>query len=168
MQSGNPIFYGSETGTQATQPVFDTVVNATNCTNSLDKVQCLREVPFDEMNAVFNSSATTTWRPTVDGDFVRNYGSIQLEKGEFVKVPIIDGANSDEGSAFGVRGINTTDDFIKLSLSGGSSGVPRKFPSLFGLHRTGARSTSNINQLFLHLWCNNLLKLIQTTHLSTL
>ena len=40
------------------------------------------------------------------------YGSEQLADGSFVKVPIISGANSDEGTAFSPTGINTTDDLI--------------------------------------------------------
>jgi len=37
------------------------------------------------------------WNPVVDGDFIQRFASIQLKEGAFVKVPIIDGANTDEG-----------------------------------------------------------------------
>jgi carboxylesterase type B len=49
-------------------------------------------------------------------DFVQDYGSVQLSRGHFTKVPIIIGANSDEGASFATYGINTTDQF-EASLS---------------------------------------------------
>lgn len=51
------------------------------------------------------------WMPAVDQDFIAKYTSIQLADGDFVQVPIISGANSDEGTAFSPVGINTTTDF---------------------------------------------------------
>lgn len=87
------------------------------CYGAWDRVQCLREVPFLKLNATIGKySETGTFAPTIDGDFVRNYGSQQLKEGKFVKVPIITGANSDEGASLGPTGINTTDDF-KATLS---------------------------------------------------
>ncbi|OJJ00300.1 hypothetical protein ASPVEDRAFT_51519 [Aspergillus versicolor CBS 583.65] len=81
------------------------------------QVQCLREVPFLKLNATIGKhSETGSFAPTIDGDFVRNYGSQQLKEGQFVKVPIITGANSDEGASLGPTGINTTEDF-KVTLS---------------------------------------------------
>lgn len=46
----------------------------------------------------------------MDGDFIARYTSLQLTDGDFVHVPIISGANSDEGTAFSPVGINTTAD----------------------------------------------------------
>lgn len=43
---------------------------------------------------------------------IQRWGSIQLAEGDFVHVPIIDGANTDEGTAFGPTGINNTQDWI--------------------------------------------------------
>jgi len=54
----------------------------------------------------------TGWGPIVDGDFIERFGSIQLAEGAFLKVPIVDGTNSDEGISFGRTGINTTDQFV--------------------------------------------------------
>lgn len=54
--------------------------------------------------------------PMKDGDFLADFATSQLERGDFVKVPILIGSNSDEGSAFGQgRGpnggpINTDED----------------------------------------------------------
>ena len=46
--------------------------------------------------------------PVVDGDFIQESPTLQLQAGKFVKVPFLIGANHDEGTAFGPRGINTT------------------------------------------------------------
>lgn len=56
-------------------------------------------------------SSTGGFVPITDGDFIQDYGSAQLSRGEFVKVPIIVGTNSDEGASFAPYGINTTAQF---------------------------------------------------------
>jgi len=117
MQSGNPVFYRPLNGTAnpANQQRFDSVVQNANCTDATDKLQCLREAPFANLNSVFNTTAlATTWNPTIDGDFIEKYTSIQLAEGAFVHVPIIDGANTNEGTAFSPQGVNTTEDFYNL------------------------------------------------------
>ncbi|KAL4882925.1 Alpha/Beta hydrolase protein [Aspergillus karnatakaensis] len=117
LQSGNPIFYGAENGTQRSQPGFEAIVSAVGCSDSWNRLQCLREVPFLTLNATMNGTLETgSFGPTIDGDFVRTYRSQQLRNGQFVKVPIITGANSDEGASMGPQGINTTEDF-KATLS---------------------------------------------------
>lgn len=47
-----------------------------------------------------------------DGDFIREPASVSLPAGRFIKVPLLTGTNTDEGTAFGPRGINTTAQFI--------------------------------------------------------
>ena len=57
------------------------------------------------------------WSPVIDGDFVVDYPSSQLKSGRFARVPILIGANSDEGTSFGKamgpggRGVHTDDEF---------------------------------------------------------
>ncbi|KAL4928498.1 Alpha/Beta hydrolase protein [Aspergillus undulatus] len=124
LQSGNPIYYGAQNGTKRSQPYFESIVSQTGCSNARDILQCLREIPFLTLNATIDSSiGTGSFAPTIDGDFIRTYGSEQLRKGQFVKVPIITGANSDEGASFSPMGINTTGDF-KATLS---SFLPESF-----------------------------------------
>lgn len=66
-------------------------------------------------------SSTGGFAPVTDGDIIQDYGSLQLSRGEFVKVPILIGTNSDEGASFAPYGINTTDQF-QASLN--ASGLP--------------------------------------------
>lgn len=103
--SASPSNYTSFQGT------YDKLVSQLNCSDTEDTLQCLRQVPFERLNSVLNGTggySEYNFGPVVDGDLVRNWGSIQLDKHEFVKVPIIAGTNTDEGTAFGRRGINTT------------------------------------------------------------
>lgn len=135
MESGNPVFYGPMNTSEWYQPRFNALVNLTNCTDSLDKLQCLREVPYETLNNAINGTTTVDgvtlqfgFNPTMDGDMIQRYTSLQLAEGAYVHVPILDGANSDEGSAFGPIGVNTTEDFYwDITHYYGEFGVP---PSL--------------------------------------
>jgi triacylglycerol lipase len=57
----------------------------------------------------------------VDGDFITASGSSLLQKGKFVKVPILIGTNFDEGTEFAPQGINTTAQFTQYVRSVGVS-----------------------------------------------
>ncbi|TIA07895.1 alpha/beta-hydrolase [Aureobasidium pullulans] len=111
MQSCNPIFYFSFDVEAAYQPAYDNLVNLTNCSTAIDTLDCLRHADYQIVNDFFNSTAGSNWQPIVDGDFIARWGSQQLAEGAFVHVPIIDGANSDEGTSFSPVGANTTQDF---------------------------------------------------------
>ncbi|PVH74427.1 putative extracellular lipase [Cadophora sp. DSE1049] len=49
--------------------------------------------------------------PVVDGTLIPEYNSVALAKGNFVKVPLIIGTNTDEGKLFAGYGVNTTAEF---------------------------------------------------------
>lgn len=149
MESGNPVFYGSLRGTDFYQPRYDNITLGVGCNNSTDTLQCLRDTPFEQLNNVINTTTLSGgWNPVVDGDFIRRYTSLELADGDFVHVPIISGANSDEGSAFSPQGINTTEDFYNHLIGSKSSHmhepyfpthnqsstkhVARTAPSIFG------------------------------------
>ncbi|CZR69899.1 related to cholinesterase [Phialocephala subalpina] len=113
MESGNPIFEGPLNGTETYQARYDALVAAAGCSNSSDSLQCLRELPFFVLNNILNTTDfNNNWNPALDGDFIARLGSEQLADGSFVHVPIISGANSDEGTAFGPVGVDTIDNFI--------------------------------------------------------
>jgi carboxylesterase type B len=101
---------------------YNNITGATNCSDASDTLACLREVPAHALSAVFNSSVTAQvpfWGGQIDGDFLQNSGTQNLLNGAFVKVPLLHGANFDEGTAFGVRGINTTDQFVASVMARG-------------------------------------------------
>lgn len=113
MESGSPIYYSSLNDSAGFQARYDTVLSQTGCSNSTDGLACLRSLSYEDLNAVINQTALTSWGPAIDYDFIAGKTSEQLVKGDFVQVPIIIGANSDEGQSFGPQGINTTEDFVK-------------------------------------------------------
>jgi carboxylesterase type B len=124
MQSGNPIFYSAQKNSTQYQNVFDQLVSQSGCNNTLNHIECLRQVPFEQLNTTMGALYLKYGglSPSIDGDIIRGYGSVQLSRGDFVKVPIITGANSDEGASFSAQGINDTSTF-QATLS--------KFPAKF-------------------------------------
>jgi carboxylesterase type B len=46
----------------------------------------------------------------LDGDFFADYTTNQLASGRFLKIPILVGANTDEGTSFGTRNVDDDDD----------------------------------------------------------
>lgn len=126
LQSGNPIFYSAQNSPDVYQPQFDEVIANTGCNSTADPVQCLRQVPFTQLNATLGALylAHGSLNPVIDGDIIQAHGSVHLERGEFVRVPIIVGANSDEGASFAPQGIDTTADF-SATLAG--AGLPGPF-----------------------------------------
>lgn len=118
MQSGGPILYAAQGGANKTQAAFNQIVSQVGCGSSTDRLDCLRSVPFNTLNATMDGNIYNTagFGVVTDGDFVQDYGSVQLKRGQFAKVPIIIGDNSDEGASFAPYGINTTEQF-EASLS---------------------------------------------------
>ncbi|KAI5362182.1 putative carboxylesterase, type B, carboxylesterase type B, active, alpha/Beta hydrolase [Septoria linicola] len=131
MQSGNPVNYGSYATNVRYQPQYDALVEATNCSAATDTLDCLREVPSDTLANLFSTtpSLANGWNPIVDGNFIQRWASIQLAEGAFVKVPVIDGANTDEGTSFGPRGIDTDEDFQRYATN---SSQGTYVPGVFG------------------------------------
>jgi len=128
MQSGGSIAAGPSNYTTF-QSTYDQLVSEVNCTDRVDTLQCLREVPFETLNSVLNGtdgSSEYNFSPVVDGDLIRNWGSIQLNNHDFVKVPILAGSNTDEGTAFGPIGINTTEQWYEY-LTGGFTSITNIF-----------------------------------------
>ena len=117
MESGNPVPYSSYRTNEQFQPLYHEVVKAAGCHAAIDTLDCLRHVPYEKMNKIFNTTEASSWQPIVDGDFIARWASIQLAEGDFVKVPVIDGANTDEGTAFGPTGVNTTQDFVDFATT---------------------------------------------------
>ncbi|GME22033.1 Carboxylesterase [Neofusicoccum parvum] len=126
MESGSPIYYGSLNDSTGFQSKYDSLLSQAGCSNATDGLDCLRDLSYEDLNAVINQTVFQSWGPAIDYDFIQGKTSEQLIKGDFVQVPIIIGANSDEGQSFGPVGINKTEDFVNVLLS---SGIPSNFTS---------------------------------------
>ncbi|KAJ7101176.1 Alpha/Beta hydrolase protein [Mycena epipterygia] len=98
------------------QPYYDELVAANNCTQALDMLDCLRNVPFDSFLATVNKtpdilsyrSIALVWRPRVDGDIILRNPIESVVKGAFAKIPIRAGDADDEGTSFAFANLNIT------------------------------------------------------------
>lgn len=120
MESGSPVTKFVDAAVW--QPYFDALVEKTGCTKADNHLDCLRELPAQTLNDVFNN--TTPLNVTapglsavLDGDFITAQASELLKAGKFAHVPLLLGNNFDEGTAYGKKGINTTQQF-ETYLSG--------------------------------------------------
>ncbi|KAG9236528.1 Alpha/Beta hydrolase protein [Amylocarpus encephaloides] len=108
-QSGGPAsiffhnYYPGGYNSTAYDAIYGQLVRNTSCASSSAPLSCLRALPYAELNGALNTSASRgfgPFSPMMDGDFIAEYPSKQLEAGRFVKVPLLIGANTDEGTAF--------------------------------------------------------------------
>ncbi|KAK4120148.1 carboxylesterase family protein [Parathielavia appendiculata] len=98
-------------GTDWHQPMYDRIVSKAGCANSLDTLQCLREVPFKSLYAVAYEGLE--WFATVDGQFIAEEPQVSITRGRIARVPILLGTNTDEGTSFGVTGVDTDEECIE-------------------------------------------------------
>ncbi|KAH8788755.1 Alpha/Beta hydrolase protein [Diaporthe sp. PMI_573] len=112
-------FPGGANNTEAMDTLYSLLVSNTSCastTNTSASLECLRSLPFDEINTALNGTEAAPWPPMLDGDFIADFPVNQLSDGRFPKIPILIGTNTDEGSAFGQgkgpngTGVNTDDE----------------------------------------------------------
>lgn len=107
------------------QPIYDNIVNKTNCTDPPDTLACLRTVPYQTLLPLLAEPIQGPgWYPTVDGDIIPNFPTELLHSGHFAHIPHLYGSNSDEGTDNAPVGsiINTTQqlyDFVKGSTGFG-------------------------------------------------
>jgi triacylglycerol lipase len=115
MESGAPTPFITYPNASTWDKYYNNITAATNCSSASNTLACLRKVPIGKLSSVLNSSVTAQvpgWGAVIDHDFITGSASQQLQDGKFVKVPILQGTNFDEGTAFGAKGINTTQQFL--------------------------------------------------------
>lgn len=96
MESGGP------TGAQVQALPYYTaaVENLTRtvgCWDAKDQLACLRGLSQADLYA---GQPSQVWNPLIDGDFLTGYPSQLMPEGKFNKLPLLIGANSDEGMNF--------------------------------------------------------------------
>lgn len=85
------------------QFAYENLTRTVGCWDSSDKLACLRNLTSEEL---FNSNYTVVWNPLVDGDFLTAYPSDLAAQGKFIHVPLLNGANTDEGGSFNIGGLD--------------------------------------------------------------
>lgn len=112
-------FPGGFNSTAAAQSVYDGFVSSTSCADfvgSPESIDCLRELPFEEINASIVGGRESVWTAALDGDFFQDYIANQLEDGRFARVPLLVGTNTDEGVSFRQfpGGVNTDEQLAAM------------------------------------------------------
>lgn len=111
-------------GTDWYQPLYESIVDAVNCTDAIDTVECLRSVPYETLYPYMQTAVGPGFYPTVDGDIVPNYPTVLLAEGRFAHVPHLYGTNSDEGTDNAPSGIDTDDQLFQFLYTGVGFGFP--------------------------------------------
>lgn len=111
-ESGNSLLLGTNNyNVTDGQAIYNNITAATGCENSTDTLSCLRSLDFNTLNAAVNVTPSYGFYPYNDGSLIQGSQVDQLNNGNFIKVPLLSGCNTDEGTAFGPRGINNDSDF---------------------------------------------------------
>lgn len=111
LESGGPVGAFLAQLAYYTAPV-ENLTRTVGCRAASDKLACLRSLSSEQL---FAAQTSQVWNPIVDGDFLQAYPSTSMDEGNFIKVPLLTGANSDEGVSFSVRGLdNATAIFNSL------------------------------------------------------
>ncbi|KAF1945094.1 alpha/beta-hydrolase [Clathrospora elynae] len=110
-------------GTDWYQPIYDNIVDKTNCTDQVDTLDCLRTVPYETMLPLLAApSQEPGWYPIVDGHIIPNYPTELLKSGRFAHIPHLYGTNSDEGTDNAPAGSVINTDTQLYDYINGSTG----------------------------------------------
>ncbi|KAF4951062.1 hypothetical protein FSARC_13008 [Fusarium sarcochroum] len=90
---------------------FERVVNGTECSDADNVMDCLRgkssaDLQAHNRKAPFDGRTYQSyfyWAPTTDGDMFPDFPTNLYEKGDFVKVPLLSGSCTNEGSKYAVN-----------------------------------------------------------------
>ncbi|VUC26012.1 unnamed protein product [Clonostachys rosea] len=125
--NGKPLFRGAIMNSGSTLPaeamdsgraqaVYDQVVNKAGCTDSVDTLQCLRDLEYADFLAAVSTppgllsygGLALSYLPRPDGTALRESPEIMLQKGHYRPIPIILGDQQDEGTLFALFQSNVT------------------------------------------------------------
>lgn len=106
------------------QFAYDNLVIRTGCASNSDTLACLRNLDTatlqqENINTPFPKAQAAPlymYRPTIDGDLVKDYTYRLFQQGRFVKVPVIFGDDTNEGTIFvpkDVASVGQADTFLQ-------------------------------------------------------
>lgn len=119
MSSGS-VVPATDVTTPVPQAIFDTVVEASNCSAATDKLACLRTTDYTTFLNAVNSVPPITSYQSLDfsylprgdpgDDFFPTSPEIPLLAGQITMLPIIIGDQEDEGPLFSIPQANVTNN----------------------------------------------------------
>ncbi|EEU33815.1 uncharacterized protein NECHADRAFT_55991 [Fusarium vanettenii 77-13-4] len=123
-ESGGPFYHLPFASTETQDDMLESLLESTGCINSTSSLSCLQTIP---PQALLDASGTTNWNPIVDHVLLERLNSEALHTGMFVRVPLLIGSNTNEGTPFvpdfSPGGTNNSTDFataLRNFLQGGS------------------------------------------------
>ena len=116
--------FGSMLNVSESQFAYDRLANRTGCNTKRDTLACLRGL---DVNALQQKNIVTPYPgapgnplylygPTIDGDLIQDHTLRLFHEGKFIKVPVIFGDDTNEGTIFVPRNtssVSQADAFIK-------------------------------------------------------
>ena len=112
VQSGGPAVIARGMSVREQDVFYDNLLRQTGCMLDEDTLDCLRSLRAEALKAVFQHQSLI---PVQDGEFFDGNSRMALKQGRFVRVPILAGANTNEGTSLtisqGLKGISGPTQF---------------------------------------------------------
>ncbi|KAI9737703.1 MAG: hypothetical protein M1818_005707 [Claussenomyces sp. TS43310] len=123
---------GTYNGTDWYEPKFQQLLNNTGC----DSLACLRDLPYEKIYPAMNGSVSGSWYPVIDGNLFPEHPARLLATGQYHKIPMIDGVNTDEGTDNAILGIDTEPELLDhLTTVGNPVMTPENVAILLNIYR---------------------------------
>jgi carboxylesterase type B len=110
----------------ASELAFEGVAATLGCSNSSDKLACIRDVPFSTFYDTFNpanNGSQPALSAVIDGDLIADNPVKAMAEGRYVKVPTMLGHNMDEGALFTAVPFADNDTALITLLNGTASQI---------------------------------------------
>ncbi|EMD33609.1 hypothetical protein CERSUDRAFT_117711 [Gelatoporia subvermispora B] len=128
MQCGFPLPLNNYTELQGT---YDILVNLTTCRGSSDSLDCLRQLPYDDlvagMFAIPTDERFGRWQVVIDDEFIVDQPETLLREGRVARIPYIVADTEDEGTqtALNLTAITTDEEVASYLTVDGLPGLPQ-------------------------------------------
>ena len=86
---------------------YENLTRTVGCWTAKNQLSCLRSLSQEDLYA---GQQSLTWNPLIDGEFLTGYPSQLIREGRYNKVPLLIGANTDEG--FGIGNPETDEELF--------------------------------------------------------
>ena len=108
---------------------YNELANKTGCISQSNPIACLRALPVETLQASNNGytnplapqNRNYDFLPTVDGDLIPDYTQNLMQQGKFMRIPVIFGDDTNEGTMFVPKATNSVqaaDAYLRNFIQG--------------------------------------------------